>query len=413
MGLQCTPEQSAIVQHVKSTEGLTMVSAVAGAGKTTLLVAIANSITHTNGLYMAYNKAIADESKHRFPSTTHCCTTHSLAYRPTVTTHKLKLGYFTYRNISHPLIYETKCLLVDLINTFCLSEFTSFSDFATSTGINPSLVPIANHYLDLMQSGTIECTHAFYLKYYHMLLADGSLSYEPFDFIMLDECNDLNAVTLEIFKLLPSTRKIMTGDELQNIYIFNNTINGFKIMKPFGTTLPMTQSFRVSSAIAAKIEAFGRKYLDPDMHFRGVEITDPTIRTRAFISRTNGSLVGKMIELNHIGIPYSLVRPAKQIFRVPLLLCGLKHKGFIPDPEYKHLQHDVNHYYDDPTTKSNYKSLFAYLKESHSDDPQIQSALAILLKYGAKAIIDCYSEARKHEHSKSPYTLCSGHSSKG
>ena len=407
--MNLTQEQKAIVDHITVNEGLTMVSAVAGAGKTTLLVNIANTITHTSGLYMAYNKKIATEAKTRFPSTTHCCTTHSFAYGPTVVDHKLKLGLFTYRQVLEPIPYERKCELADLINEFCLSEFTTFSDFLQ----DPQLTPLANKYLSLMQSGSIECTHAFYLKYFHILLASNHLSYEPFDFIMLDESGDLNPVTLAIFNLLPSPRKIMVGDALQNIYGFNHTINCFDIMQHAGTTFPMSQSFRVSDVIASRIQTFCRRYLSPNMNFVGIPIESTIIHSRAYISRTNSQLVSKMMELNKLGTPYTLTRPAKQIFRVPLLVCGLKPGGFIPDPEYKHLQVDVDTYAKSATLQRLYSSLFSYLKELHADDSALQTAMSTVIRYGAKAIIECFNEAKRHEHSRSNYTLTTGHACKG
>lgn len=766
--MNLTPEQSDIVAHFTSSEGLTMVSAVAGAGKTTLLVSLANSLPHSNGLYLAFNKKIATEAKSRFPSTTHCCTTHSFAYGPTVVDHKLKLGLFTYRQVLEPIPYERKCELVDLINQFCLSEFTTFSDFVQ----DPQLTSLANKYLSLMQSGSIECTHAFYLKYFHILLASNHLSYEPFDFIMLDESGDLNPVTLAIFNLLPSSRKIMVGDacmpgdiriktvtgwkrlgsivkavnsnksisvwsynhttntfefkpvigaistgvkqcyllkttrssvectanhkvatpdgykrldelsvgdlvikdgdsclgntkttlnrdqyqvllgsylgdgcikyqdnarqvarlslghsikqlnylnwkasafnaistissearhikiqgsdcytsefytacsklfvlprtitiesikdlsplglaiwvmddgslrnsysstntrlsitidsnafnseenttlqailksnfglcasiqktrsyyrlsfdkanslkllaiiapyvgddflgkfkhtshtpipldnssvpytvdvitaitptrvvetfdievrdnhnfiasktaqkssscgilvhNCQNIYGFNHTINCFEVMKHSGTTFPMSQSFRVSDLIASRIQTFCRRYLDPNMNFVGIPATSSTIHSRAYISRTNSQLVSKMMELNKLGTPYSLTRPAKQIFRVPLLVCGLKPGGFIPDPEYKHLQVDVDTYAKSATLQRLYSSLFSYLKELHADDSALQTAMSTVVRYGAKAIIECFNEAKRHEHSRSNYTLTTSHACKG
>ena len=46
--------------------------------------------------------------------------------------------------------------------------------------------------------------------------------------LSMDESGDCNSVTIEIFKLLKADIKIMAGDQYQNIYGFNNTINGFK-----------------------------------------------------------------------------------------------------------------------------------------------------------------------------------------
>jgi len=56
------------------------ISAGAGTGKTSTLKLLAESRTDTKMLYVAYNKAIAEEAKGSFPSNVECRTAHSLAY---------------------------------------------------------------------------------------------------------------------------------------------------------------------------------------------------------------------------------------------------------------------------------------------------------------------------------------------
>jgi len=299
------------------------------------------------------------------------------------------------------------------IRSFCLSKYTSFADYATTFQLPPLYTTIVNKYLGLMQSGTIECTHDFYLKLFHMMLANGSLTYDPFDFIMLDEAGDLNEVTLEIFKLLPSTRKVAVGDKHQNIYQFNDTINCFKILEGQGTLLPMTKSFRVSKAIASKVESFGRKYLDPQMSFEGTDSLSPAINTRAYITRTNSALIQRMIQLNAQGVPYSLNRSAKDIFKVPLMLCNLKYQGFITDPAYKFLQADVDDWYESDDLRSTYPSIFSYISHQCPEDVQLAQAIRLLSTHKKNLIILTYEEARKHEKARHPLTLATVHSCKG
>lgn len=279
--------------------------------------------------------------------------------------------------------------------------------------MNYQYIEIGNKYLGLMQSGKIACTHDFYLKYFHILLANGNIGFPEWDIIGLDECGDLTSVTLEIFKLLPAKKKLMVGDKFQNIYTFNHTINCFSVMEGKGTTLPMTQSFRVSNHIAKPIEQFCKKYLDPTMEFKGIDIADRTVKTNAYISRTNASLVGKMFELNSLGIPYGLARTAKQIFQLPLLLTGLKHRGFIPNPEYKHLQSDIDDWHESVTLRKIYKSPLSYIKAAHTDDVALQVSTTLVLTHGSKAINECYQEARKHERGKQDYLLGTAFSMKG
>ena len=412
--MNLTEQQQDIVDHIQANDGLTLVNAVAGAGKTTLLVAIANAIQSKNGLYLAYNKAIALEAKKKFPKGVHCCTTHSLAYSPVVGKQKRKPSFFNYRDITEIRSYEEKLDFIEAYRQFCLSKHTSFLDFIADEDYPEHYGPLGNKYLGLMESFEIDYTHEFYLKYFHILLHNGLLSYDEFDLIMLDEAGDVNEVTLEIFKLLPAKKKVMVGDPYQNIYSFNHTINCFKVMADQGTTLPMSQSFRVADHIAERIEKFGRKYIDKNMRFEGIPLKDTIIESRAYIARTNTSLISKMMELNELGIPYGLTRKASQIFELPLLICSLKPKGFISKPDYKHLQDDVNDYYTNYNAlREEYPSLYTYILKQHKEDTVLCNGIKLVARHGAAAIIACYNEARKHEKASQSYMLGTAHSMKG
>ena len=762
--MKLTKEQTTIVSHVKATTGLTKINAVAGSGKTTLLTAIANTVEQkTSGLYLAYTKSVAVEAQHKFPKWVKCSTTHSLAYQAIFKAYKLHLGDFSYRSITHPVPFETKCNIVEHIESFCLSEFTTFEEYAAINELSSVFTILCNHYLELMAKGKIGCTHTFYLKLYHILLSNGQVSYPNFDLITLDECvsglsgvktevgivpirrlyrmqdsneelpkvksfntttkkfeyqpiikvfkngtkqtfkvttsskynlkatarhklltqrgyvevkdlkpyedyvlsdaisnlrsakilnedqlqivlgsylgdgyliqenkqvncfslkftqgkaqlsylkwkmqafpslstrriksgytgelsiyqtnqvpnfildstpfelviskindlglsvwamddgtlskcgrftlcsnsfsfdqntelslmletrfnvkcsvesngkghwqltfskkethkfmniiepfldsvfidkwglniaypiylldsaykhytgsyvisviphkeeqvydlsvlntnnyiitsnvatenscstivhncGDVNSVTLEIFKLLPATRKVMVGDTFQNIFNFNKTINGFEALKNKGTLLPMTQSFRVSDTIASKIEKFCQKYLDPNMHFKGVPIEDKTINSRLYIARTNASIINKMMELNRLKIPYGLVRKAKQIFNLHLTLISLKRGGFVAAPELKYLQDDVDQFYKDKELQLEYKTHLNYIKEFHSYDQGLVNTIKSIYKYGQATILNTYEEARKHEKLNQTYMLGTSHAVKG
>lgn len=408
-----TQEQQIILTHVQTTPDLTLISSVAGSGKTTMLINIANAIPHTNGLYLAYNKAIATEASRKFPKTTNCMTTHKLAYSATVKPYKLKVGTFTYRDIEEKIKYEQKVEIIDNIKKFCLSKYLNFTDFVKDEQISSIQEVLATKYLTAMQAGTIECTHDFYLKLFHITLANGSVTYDPFDFIMLDEAGDLNEVTLEIFKLLPSSRKIAVGDPFQNIYTFNHTINCFKELKDQGTLFEMTQSFRVADYIANKIENFCINYLDPTMRFKGVPINDTTIKTRGYLTRTNSALIGKMIELNLQNTSYGLVRKANEIFKLPLMLCSAKYQGFISEVQYKHLQSDIDDWYESDTLRNLHKSPLSYIGSIHSEDQQLTQAIRLIARYGKSAVMNAYSEAKKHEKANQNYLLATAHSCKG
>lgn len=408
-----TDEQTNIINHVIANEGLVLVAAVAGSGKTTLLIELAKALKPKNGIYLAYNKAIATEATKKFPKGVSCCTTHSLAYRNTVIPCKLKLGIFNTRSITGQLPFDVKKAVVNYIREFCLSKYTDFEEFARENDIINTHKQLAMTYLAKMMSAEIECTHEFYLKLFHIMLVDGDVIFPDFDLVALDEAGDLNEVTLEIFKLLPSKRKILVGDPEQNIYLFNHTINCFTEMYEYGTTFPMSQSFRVSDQIAERIETFCRKYTSPNMSFKGIKQTDNAIITRAFISRSNATLIAKMIDLNRLGISYGLTRTPDQIFEQPLSLCYLKYQGFITDPQFRHLQSDVDDFFENEDLKRTFKTALRYIQKLYTDDDILQQTIALINRYGSKTIIECYEECKRHARISQTYTLGTAHSTKG
>ncbi len=264
-----------------------------------------------------------------------------------------------------------------------------------------------------MKNGQLDCTHSFYLKMYHIFLANGTVHHNNFDLLMVDEAGDINPVTLEIFKLIKATKKLMVGDPNQNIYSFNHTINAFIEMADTGILLELTTSFRVADYIAADIQRFSRVFFNSTMVFHGIPYTDKTIKTRAFIARTNSSLIGKIIQLNRTNSKYSLIRKASLIFELPLLIMGLKPHGKVYNKAYSFLQDDTNKYFSNNKLMDDYTSLQAYLNSLYSDDVAISSALGVLRKFTPKEIIAASKSAISHENQVSDLTLCTSHSSKG
>lgn len=264
-----------------------------------------------------------------------------------------------------------------------------------------------------MHDSKIECTHDFYLKLFHILLAEGDIEFDELDIVLLDESGDLNEVTLEIFLLLPAKKRIAVGDKYQNIYQFNHTINAFEILKGKGLEFQLSQSFRVSDDIAKRIEKFCQLVLDPNMQFKGISYDDNNVETRAFIARTNSSLIDKMIELNTLHTPYGLVRSASDIFRVALMVCGLTYQGKILNKEYKHLQSDIDEWYETPDLRLTYKTPLSYLADTHSNDIALTSAIRVVGKHGKQLVMETYKTAKSHEKYSCNFTLATAHSVKG
>ena len=418
-----TDEQQDILDTIVQDDvTLLKVSAVSGAGKTSTLIEVSKLFSGKQ-LYLAYNKAIATEAASKFGEKVMCKTTHSLAYNPVVTQGlsngiiprgKRKVDWFGWKNITEAVNYETKLEIIEAMDAFFLSSAVSMVGFFKDYPAKISA--IAKSYITKMAKKEIPCTHSFYLKYYHILLAKGVITHVlPYDLIMLDEAGDINPVTLEIFKLLPAKKKIIVGDPQQNIYSFNNTINGFVALADHGVQKTLTKSFRCSENIANRVEAFCIENLDPNMHFRGTNAPDNDIKTRAVIARTNGTLVATMIKLNTKHVKFNTTRPAKEIFNLLLILIGLKPGAQIFDKRYKHLLDDMNNYYASEYLQKKYSSLIGYIGAEHSMDIMIKSAVTTLLTHGGRSIIQAYELAKAYEGSKVKHdlTLTTAHSSKG
>ena len=78
-GFTPTAEQTSIIDAFQ-TGGDMVIEAGAGTGKTSTLKLLAEAGANRRGLYIAYNKSIADEATKSFPSNVECRTAHSLAF---------------------------------------------------------------------------------------------------------------------------------------------------------------------------------------------------------------------------------------------------------------------------------------------------------------------------------------------
>src|SRR5215472_3320898 len=87
---QPTDEQLEALEHFKSGRPL-KITAFAGAGKTTTLELLARS-RRARGAYLAFNKSTAEEASQRFPGTTNCRTTHSMAWQAVKAAHRFSSG---------------------------------------------------------------------------------------------------------------------------------------------------------------------------------------------------------------------------------------------------------------------------------------------------------------------------------
>jgi hypothetical protein len=100
-----TPEQEQARELFLKSEGL-RIDAYAGTGKTTTLQLLANSNAQ-RGLYLAFNRSIAEDARQKFPPQVACATSHSIAFRGVRRT----FGYPEWK-LTGSLTPNTRCSLL-------------------------------------------------------------------------------------------------------------------------------------------------------------------------------------------------------------------------------------------------------------------------------------------------------------
>ena len=411
-----TKQQQAVIDAVINNDGLVKTSAVAGSGKTFTLVELANELKPKSGLYLAYNKAIAEEATAKFKGTNiKCSTIHSLAYGAVVRQYGLNVGYFNVRNVVPSNIsYRAKTQLIETIEEFCVSAFTDPVEYLASINASERLTELFWHHLNGMSDGSIACTHSFYLKLFHIFLSDGTIELPEVELLLVDEAGDLTALTVEIFKLIKAPKKVAVGDPMQNIYSFNNTINAFNVLADEGIEANLTESFRVAEHIAEDIQEFVRTHLDPKFEFKGHKYTSaPKNHTKGYIARTNSGLLEEMFRLMESNIPFSTARKIDNILELPLILANLGNGKPVTNKAYKHLEALRLKYERTPSISNHYDSVTAYVRENSERDDEITNAIRVVAKHGPTDLNRLIKYVKECSKVVQPIMLSTAHSSKG
>ncbi|RKT74454.1 UvrD-like helicase family protein [Saccharothrix variisporea] len=282
MALTPTPEQSDARDVFATGRDLALVAG-AGTGKTATLVLMA-ATTRQRGLYVAFNKAIADEADTRFGGNVRCRTAHSLAYQAVGSRYQERLRSQTHLPASQTArklgitrdlrvgthlvkINHQARLVMGMIRRFCYSidKHVMARHLEPVTGLDGdgqdylarTLLPYATRAWEDIRSdrGTLRFEHDHYLKMW--ALTNPVL---PGDFIMLDEAQDTNPVLEEIF-LKQSAQRICVGDPAQQIYGWRDARD---VMTGFpAKTLHLTESFRFGPRIAEEANRWLRHAESP------------------------------------------------------------------------------------------------------------------------------------------------------
>lgn len=242
--------QEAVFNFIKNDSGSAVIEAVAGSGKSTTIIQALKYIPKTKStLFLAFNKAIADELKSRVPSNVTASTFHSCGfsmlrnsgkkyqikdnkvywcfkdYTETMNEFNAKRTWAIYYPFVNKLVglakqYGEGCLVEDswewLISHFGLS----LDDGNYEEGIQ-----IAKHILEASNNKTsiIDFDDMIYLPVKNNVTLEKSKRYS---FVFVDEAQDVNPVQRAMLKKLLKPEKgrlIAVGDAKQAIYGFRGS----------------------------------------------------------------------------------------------------------------------------------------------------------------------------------------------
>jgi superfamily I DNA/RNA helicase len=319
------------------------VNAFAGTGKTTVLEKIIQRYTDKTFLYLVFGKAMSEEAKKRFANMTNVTvsTVNSLAYQGTRTALNLRGVRANYKvaelkNFLKIKSYDTALLVYKVFDSFCNSAYQDINNKIVETLINDnnetlviykqskgvSITDITSGILSMwnsMYDNRLDIVHNFYLKYFHLNI-DDLKKYLKYDFVLLDECQDTNEITLDVFNKLNGF-KIIVGDKWQQIYGFRGTINAMDNFTSADKQLYLSRTFRFNNEIASKANFLLNNILGEEesiiSHFP--DKMHPT-KTKCIITRTNSGIINQFVTKTEMGQIVKTLRDPDDIFALPLSL---------------------------------------------------------------------------------------------
>ncbi|MFM9499795.1 UvrD-helicase domain-containing protein [Streptomyces galilaeus] len=338
MALRATAEQESAREAFAAGQDLALVAG-AGTGKTSTLVMM-GSATRSRGLYVAFNKPIAEEAKGRFGRNVECRTSHSLAHRAVGRRFQDRLDASRHMPLKRTaqllgldrdlavgkrrLRATTQARLVmEMVRRFCYStdEQVAARHLGPVNGLDDqSAQYLAQVLLKRAQwawedicspEGKLPFQHDHYLKMWAL-----TRPRLPADFVLLDEAQDTNPVLEEIF-LAQDAQRVCVGDPAQQIYEWRHAKD---IMSSFpGQRLELTQSFRFGPAIAEVANRWLRassSTMQLTGHAGGtsglgrVEIPD------AVLCRGNADALAEVLRFLEQGVPVALVGGGKPLLKI-------------------------------------------------------------------------------------------------
>lgn len=452
--------QVAIFDFIENGSGDGLVEAVAGSGKSTTLVQAVRRLKTKNGVFLAFNKSIAQELGRKLGSQMSATTIHSLGMSIVRNGlgQNIKVDGFKYGNLIKKLLSNTQKawkeqqkplpriwqqlpkLMEELVKLSRLTltdpqdrnALAALADHYNIKIKEPDLALVGSLLGELLALGRTEAEDNLVIDFDDQLWLPLVLNLETpkYDFIFCDECQDLNPAQLELVLKCKSKqgRILFVGDQAQAIYGFAgadcDSINKI-VARTNATRLPLSICYRCPSSHIEQA-----KELVPQIEPRpnapeGIigkvrEIDLPKLLAPGdmVICRTKAPLMKVWLRLLRNGIP--VLNMADERKPGDMLVDILNQVARTPDFNFQRLIRHLNQYQREWQHKQGSKPILTDTERIEAEDrEEIEKskieALQSLYRISQSNDLDSFCDEIKAKFNiqKGGVILCSGHKSKG
>ncbi|KRA37917.1 MULTISPECIES: UvrD-helicase domain-containing protein [unclassified Nocardioides] len=348
-----TDEQQAAIDAFASGANFVL-EAGAGTGKTSTLQFLAESAPRRRGLYLAFNSAIAAESRTKFPSNITVKTTHALAmagtsfqFQPRLKNAKVPLKIAAARlgitspvfvGLANPIRETTQAsLTMQAVRRFCSSDDEQIlkrhvpRPDAMTPVVHAAIAPTIVQYAKKAWADLSDPNGSLYRFEHDHYLKAWALSQPPwgYDFVLFDEAQDTNPVVSAMVteQLRLGAQVVAVGDSAQSIYGWRGAVDAMETFAA-DSRLRLSKSFRFGPAIAEEANKW-LQLLGSDMRLSGLgnqksKVVDDLVNPNVVLCRNNSTVIGELFLGLEAGKKVGVIGDGRDLLAVADAAASLK-----------------------------------------------------------------------------------------